>query len=74
MPRTLRGKIVESYGSMRAFADALGWNGQKVLRIVGGSQEPTASEILAMASLLHVDVPEDLMSLFFQSSPQNVDI
>lgn len=72
MTRTLRGRIVEMYGTLRAFSVALGWNEQKVMRIVNG-QEPTASEIIAMANALHVEVPEELMLLFFQPSPQNVD-
>lgn len=72
MTKTLLGRIVETHGTIRAFAAALGMNEQKVRRIVGGAQEPTASEILAMAHLLHVEIPEDMMNLFFQTCPQNV--
>ncbi len=73
MTKTLLGRIVEKFGSMRRFAEALGWNEQKVRRIVNGAQEPTASEILAMGRLLNVEVPEDMMALFFQTSQQNVN-
>lgn len=73
MTRTLRGRIIEMYGSLRAFADALGWHEQKVYRIVNSIQEATASEILAMADALHVTVPDDMRSLFFQSGQQNAD-
>ena len=73
MTRTLRGRIVETYGSIRAFAEALGWHEQKAWRIVSGAQEATASEISAMADALHVDIPDDLRALFFQVSTQNED-
>lgn len=73
MTRTLRGRIVELYGSLRAFAEALGWHEQKVWRIVSGTQEATAGEICAMAAALQVDIPEDMRALFFQTSPQNAD-
>lgn len=70
MIRTLRGKIVEMYGSLRSFAEAIGWHEQKVWRIVSGTQEATAGEIRTMAEALHVEIPEDLQSLFFQNSTQ----
>ena len=73
MTKTLLGRTVEMYGSMRAFAEALGWNEQKVRRIINGAQEPTASEILAMGKLLEVEVPDDMMALFFRPSQQNVN-
>lgn len=73
MPRTLRGRIVEDFGSIRAFAAAIGWHEQKTARIVNGIQEPTASEILLMANALHVEVPEEMIALFFRSCQQNVD-
>jgi len=72
MTKTLLGRIVENYRTIRAFAAALGMNEQKVRRIVGGAQEPTASEILAMARLLHVEIPEDMRNLFFADCPQKV--
>lgn len=65
MNMKLRGRIVEMYGSIARFAEAIGWSARKVSYIVNGKQEPTGKEIEAMAEALQVEIPEDLRVLFF---------
>ena len=61
----LKGRIVAMYGTIRNFADKLGWSPRKVSYIVNGLQEPNASDIEHMAKALEVEIPTDLHALFF---------
>lgn len=60
----LRGRIVTMFGTIGKFAEAIGWSRRKVSDIVNKKQEATASEIVAMANLLQVELPEDFRILF----------
>lgn len=61
----LRGAIITVFGSVRKFAKAAGWSERKAYAIVGGSQEPTASDIELMCRLLHIEIPSEMKALFF---------
>lgn len=65
MNLTLRGRIIEMYGTIAKFAEAIGWSARKVSYIVNGKQEPTGHDIEVMACALRVEIPADLHSLFF---------
>lgn len=61
----LRGRIVAMFGTLDAFAKALGWSARKVSYIVSGKQEPTGKDIECMADALHVEIPAELRTIFF---------
>ncbi len=63
-PNELRGKIIAMYGSLKKFADKLGWSYRKVCYIVSGKQEPTGKDIEQMADALDVQIPEEVHVLF----------
>ena len=64
MGTPLRGRIVAMFGTIGKFAEAIGWSRRKVSDIVNRKQEATASEILKMANLLQVELPDDFRILF----------
>ncbi len=61
----LRGRVIEKYGSLSNFAEALGWSARKVSYIVGEKQSPTAKETEEMAKRLDVDNAQDFMRIFY---------
>ena len=64
MGTPLRGRIVAMFGTIGKFAEAIGWSRRKVSDIVNRKQEATASDILKMANLLQVELPDDFRILF----------
>ena len=60
----LRGRVIAMFGTIGAFAKAIGWSRRKASSIVNKKQEPTASDIEKMADMLHVDLPEDFRAIF----------
>ncbi|MBR4457616.1 MAG: hypothetical protein IKS31_01520 [Clostridia bacterium] len=70
---TLRARIVEQYGTIRAFAKAIGMHEQKAMRLVNHQRELTASEILAMSKGLNVEIPREMYSIFFDTSTKKLD-
>jgi len=54
-PNKLRGLVVAQYGSIRRFAECLGWSYAKAYRIVTGVQEPNSTDISCMAEALHLE-------------------
>lgn len=62
---TLRGLVISTYGTIKKFADAMGWSYRKAAYIVGGRQEATASDIEKMADGLGIEVPELFKQVFF---------
>ena len=70
---TLKGRVVEMFGSVKAFSDKLCWSYRRTSDIVSGRQVPTADDISQMANALDVTSPEDFMRIFFASSVHNVD-
>ena len=63
---TLRGRIVSMFGSLKQFAEAVGWSRRKVSYIVSKRQEPTAAEIETMCEALRVELPEEFRVLFLK--------
>lgn len=63
----LRGKIVSMFGSLLKFSSAIGWSSRKVYDIVNGKQQPTAKDIEKMCNALNVQIPEEMLLLFFSA-------
>lgn len=61
----LRGKIISCFGSLLKFSEAVGWSSRKVYDIVNGKQQLTARDIETMCGVLKVQIPEEMMMLFF---------
>ena len=60
----LRGRIIAMFGTIGKFATAIGWSRRKASSIVNKRQEATASDIVQMANVLQVELPEDFRILF----------
>lgn len=60
----LRGRIVTMFGTIGKFAEAIGWSRRKVSDIVNKKQDATASDIVKMANLLKVELPDEFRTLF----------
>lgn len=63
MDRGLNGLIYAQFKSQRIFAEKLGWNHQKLNKIVNRIQEPTIPEVQEIADGL--GVPFMLVAKFF---------
>ena len=63
MARTLKGLVVDNFGSLHNFGVAMGWNRNKTSAIVNLKQEPRISELQAMAKVLGHSV-EELASFY----------
>ena len=63
--RALRGKVVEQYGTIGGFAEAIGWSKRKASYIVTGRQDLTVKEAEACAKLLNIDNAADFMRIFY---------
>jgi len=61
----LRGMVFGKCGTIRNFAARLGWSTRKANCIVNGKQEPTASDIIQMADVLEVAIPDSVRDVFF---------
>ena len=64
----LRGRIISMYRTVLNFANAMKWSSRKAYDIVNGKQEPTGKEIQEMCNALHVEIPEEMKSLFFSQT------
>ena len=69
----LRGRIFSRYNTIGEFGAHIGWNHQKVSRIMNGKQSPTADEITVMSNALGIDDPDDLVGVFFANEVHKVD-
>ena len=65
MENPLRGKIVEMYGSIGRFADAMGWSKRKASYITGGRQQPTVEDVEMMAEKLKIEEAREFMRVFY---------
>lgn len=62
---TLKGVVLSKYGSVQKFAQAIGWNRNKAIRILNGIQRITAKDIDEIASILDISSSDTFMQLFF---------
>lgn len=64
---TMRGAVLSKFKSVSSFADTLGWKRNKASRVLNGVQEPTLSDIEAMAMALNIHTVEVFADIFFPS-------
>lgn len=69
----LRGRIFSRYRNISEFGNRIGWNHQKVFRILSGKQSPTADEIGVMSNALDINDADTLVSVFFADRVHKVD-
>lgn len=69
----LRGRIFSRFRSMSEFGSRIGWNHQKVFRILSGKQSPTSDEIALMSDALGINDADTLVSVFFADRVHKVD-
>ena len=61
----LRGVALSKHGSTQKFAESMSWSRNKAKRILDGIQEPSPTEITAMAENLNIKTYEMFMTIFF---------
>lgn len=61
----LRGKVIEKYGTIGAFANAMNWSQRKASYITNGRQNMTTQEVEDCAEVLGVDSVQDFMRIFY---------
>lgn len=65
----LRGRIVEKYGTLGAFAEAMRWSERTNSLKINGKSEWKQSEILAASELLEIE-PNEIDEYFFNVEVQ----
>ncbi len=68
----LRGKIIEKYGTLGAFAKAMGWSERTNSLKINGKNEWKQSEILIASNLLGIH-PYEIDTYFFNVEVQNIE-
>ena len=63
--RAFRGKVVEQFGTVSSFANAMNWSPRKASYVTSGRQEMTAGEIENCAEALGVDNAHEFMRIFY---------
>lgn len=63
--RALRGKVVEEFGTVCKFAEAMGWSARKASYVTAGRQELTVKEVEECAKVLNIDNARDFMRIFY---------
>lgn len=53
--RRLKAEIVAEYNTQASFAKAIGWNENKVSKIIQGRYKPDTDEVAKIADVLHLD-------------------
>ena len=61
----LRGRVIEIYGTVGKFADAMNWSGRKASYITTGRQIMTVKEAEECAEVLCVDNVDDFLRIFY---------
>lgn len=61
---TLKGKVMGTFYSISAFAEAIGWSRNKASRIVNGVQEPTVDDVVAITTTLNL-TEREFFTIFF---------
>lgn len=65
----LKGRIVEKYGAVKAFADKYGTTPQTVNNVLRGDQTPKGLTLAGWLAAL--EIPEDEAYIFFTESLEN---
>ena len=60
----IKGRIIERFGSLSKFADAVNWSSTKISRMMSGKQEPSVKDVKDMAVALEITNPVDVVALF----------
>jgi len=60
-----RGRVIEIYGTIGKFADAMNWSGRKASYVTTGRQFLTVKEAEDCAEVLNVDNVNDFMRIFY---------
>ena len=60
-----RGRIVEKFGTVQKFAEAMHWSGRKASYVSTGRQIMTIAEAEKCAEVLDVENEQDFMRIFF---------
>lgn len=68
----LRGRIIEKFGTLGAFAEAMGWSERTNSLKVNGKNEWKQSEIIAAIKLLDIE-PSKIDEYFFNTIVQNIE-
>ena len=61
----LRGCVIEKFGTVGKFADAIHWSARKASYITTGRQIMTTKEAEECAEVLNVDNEKDFMRIFY---------
>lgn len=61
----LRGRVVEMYGTIGKFADAMNWSGRKASYVTTGRQSLSVEEAEKCAEVLSIDNIDDFMRIFY---------
>ena len=59
----LRGRVIEMFGTIGNFADAIKWSGRKASYVTTGRQALTVKEAEKCAEVLNIDNSDDLVKL-----------
>jgi hypothetical protein len=68
----LRGRIIEKFGTLGAFAEAMGWSERTNSLKVNGKNEWKQSEIITATKLLGIK-PNEIDEYFFNTIVQNIE-
>ena len=60
-----RGRVIEKFGTVGKFAEAIGWSLRKASYITTGRQTMTVTEAEQCAVVLDVDNIEDFLRIFY---------
>lgn len=63
--RAFRGKVIEKYGTISSFANAMNWSQRKASYITTGRQDMTATEIEDCAEALGVENAHEFVRVFY---------
>lgn len=67
----LKGKIVEKYGSQRAFCEHIGYNQNTLSRIMSGKKFPNVRESGLFAEALNLSADE-FLKIFYPERHRNI--
>lgn len=63
--RAFRGKVIEEFGTVSKFAEAMNWSPRKASYVTVGRQEMTVAETEKCAEVLHIYTARDFMRIFY---------